>query len=59
MMVLQMRSSGELIGTKINTESEYNSNLRTGMELSIKKKNNGNCHMLPYSSYEPVILEKD
>ncbi len=21
--------------------------------------NNGNCHKLPYSSYEPVILEKD
>jgi hypothetical protein len=21
--------------------------------------NNGNCHELPYSSYEPVILEKD
>jgi hypothetical protein len=20
---------------------------------------NGNCHKLPYSSYEPVILEKD
>ena len=29
-------SSGELIGTKINTESEYNSNLQIGMELSIK-----------------------
>ncbi len=29
-------SSGELIGTKINTESEYNSNLEIGMELSIK-----------------------
>jgi hypothetical protein len=23
------------------------------------KSNNGNCHELPYSSYEPVILEKD
>ncbi len=23
------------------------------------KLNNGNCHELPYSSYEPVILEKD
>jgi hypothetical protein len=21
--------------------------------------NNSNCHELPYSSYEPVILEKD
>ncbi len=30
------RSSGELIGTKINTESEYNSNMQIGMELSIK-----------------------
>ncbi len=30
------RSSGELIGTKINMESEYNSNLQIGMELSIK-----------------------
>ncbi len=30
------RSSGELIGTKLNTESEYNSNLQIGMELSIK-----------------------
>jgi hypothetical protein len=30
------RSSGKLIGTKINTESEYNSNLQIGMELSIK-----------------------
>jgi hypothetical protein len=29
-------SSGELIGTKINTKSEYNSNLQIGMELSIK-----------------------
>jgi hypothetical protein len=29
-------SSGKLIGTKINTESEYNSNLQIGMELSIK-----------------------
>ena len=31
-------SSGKLIGTKINTKSEYNSNLQIGMELSIKKK---------------------
>jgi hypothetical protein len=30
------RSSGELIGTKIIMESEYNSNLQIGMELSIK-----------------------
>jgi hypothetical protein len=30
------RSSGELISTKINAESEYNSNLQIGMELSIK-----------------------
>ncbi len=29
-------SSGELIGPKVNTESEYNSNLQIGMELSIK-----------------------
>jgi hypothetical protein len=29
-------SSGELIVTKINTESKYNSNLQIGMELSIK-----------------------
>jgi hypothetical protein len=29
-------SFGELIGTKINTESEYNSNLQIGMELSMK-----------------------
>jgi hypothetical protein len=29
-------SSGELIIIKINTESEYNSNLQIGMELSIK-----------------------
>ncbi len=29
------RSSGELIVIKINTESEYNSNLQIGMELSI------------------------
>ncbi len=29
-------SSGELMVTKINTESEYNSNLQIGMELSIK-----------------------
>jgi hypothetical protein len=29
-------SSGKLIGTKVNTESEYNSNLQIGMELSIK-----------------------
>ncbi len=34
-------SSGELISTKINTESEYNSNLQIGMELSIKLKNYG------------------
>ena len=25
----------------------------------IGKQHNGNCHKLPYSSYEPVILEKD
>jgi hypothetical protein len=30
------RSSGELIVTKINTKSNYNSNLQIGMELSIK-----------------------
>ncbi len=30
-----LQSSGKLIGTKINTESEYNSNLQIGMELSI------------------------
>ncbi len=30
------RSSGELIVIKINTESEYNSNLQIGMKLSIK-----------------------
>jgi hypothetical protein len=30
------RSSGELIVIKINTESEYNSNLYIGMALSIK-----------------------
>ncbi len=30
------RSSGELIVIKINTESEYNSNLQIGMALSIK-----------------------
>jgi hypothetical protein len=24
-----------------------------------EKSYNGNCHELPYSSYEPVILEKD
>ncbi len=29
-------SSGELIVIKINTESEYNSNLQIGTELSIK-----------------------
>ncbi len=29
-------SSGELIGTKVNTESEYNSNLQIRMELSFK-----------------------
>jgi hypothetical protein len=29
-------SSGELIFIKINTESEYNSNLQIGMALSIK-----------------------
>jgi hypothetical protein len=28
--------SGKLIVIKINTESEYNSNLQIGMELSIK-----------------------
>ncbi len=28
-------SSSNLIGTKVNTESEYNSNLQIGMELSI------------------------
>ncbi len=31
-------SSGELIVIKINTESEYNSNLQIGMELLIEKK---------------------
>jgi hypothetical protein len=30
------RSSSELIVIKINTESEYNSNLQIGMALSIK-----------------------
>jgi hypothetical protein len=30
------RSSGKLIIIEINTESEYNSNLQIGMELSIK-----------------------
>ncbi len=30
------RSSGKLIGTKVNMESEYNSNLHVGGELSIK-----------------------
>jgi hypothetical protein len=30
------RSSGKLIIIKINTESEYNSNLQIEMELSIK-----------------------
>ena len=30
------RSSGKLMVTKINTESEYNSNLQIGIELSIK-----------------------
>ena len=35
------RSSGKLTGTKINMESEYNSNLQIGMELSIKQKNYG------------------
>jgi hypothetical protein len=30
------RSSGKLIVIEINTESEYNSNLQIGMELSIK-----------------------
>jgi hypothetical protein len=29
-------SSGKLIVSEINTESEYNSNLQIGMELSIK-----------------------
>ncbi len=29
-------SSGKLIVIKINTESDYNSNLQIGMELSIK-----------------------
>ncbi len=29
-------SSGELIGTKVKTENEYNSNLQIGMELSMK-----------------------
>ncbi len=29
-------SFGELIVVEINTESEYNSNLQIGMELSIK-----------------------
>ncbi len=29
-------SSGKLIVIKINTESEYNSNVQIGMELSIK-----------------------
>ncbi len=32
------RSSGEPIIIKINTESEYTSNLQIGMALSIKKK---------------------
>jgi hypothetical protein len=31
-----VHSSGELIVIKINTESEYNSNLQIGMVLSIK-----------------------
>jgi hypothetical protein len=35
------RSSSKLIGTEINTESEYDSNLQIGMELSIKEKNYG------------------
>jgi hypothetical protein len=30
------RSSGKLIVIKINTESEYNSDLQIGIELSIK-----------------------
>jgi hypothetical protein len=30
------RSSGKLIVIKINTESEYNSNLQIGMALSIQ-----------------------
>ncbi len=34
-------SSSELIVIKIKMESEYNSNLQIGMELSIKKKNYG------------------
>jgi hypothetical protein len=32
----ERRSSHELIVAKINTESEYNSNLQIGMELLIK-----------------------
>ncbi len=31
-------SSGELIIIEINTESEYNSNLQIGMELSLSKR---------------------
>jgi hypothetical protein len=27
--------------------------------LAFSVYHNGNCHELPYSSYEPVILEKD
>jgi hypothetical protein len=32
------RSSGELIGTEINMESEYDSNLQIGMEYQLSKK---------------------
>ena len=32
----ERHSSGELIVTKINTKSNYNSNLQIGMELSIE-----------------------
>ncbi len=39
-----------------NDWSQYSTNIHI---LANLKTYNGNCHELPYSSYEPVILEKD
>ena len=47
-------------GKKCGSQSELHSNCADGPGiLDGKSQYTGNCHELPLSSYEPVILEKD
>jgi hypothetical protein len=60
---IQGRNLARLLPTKLQRKMKTWRNVPTQSlyygVFTVYQRHNGNCHKLPYSSYKPVILEKD